>query len=177
MLRVAARAVLVLLPVAPLASPALAQTNWRLSAGAGVLAWDASGTGESATIVARAGRAIFNRWLGVELGAGYAALDEQFGTTSTKTLSLDGQFQLQAPWTRLQPYVGVGPALFSYLTQPAGRDRVEPGFSVGAGLRAQVTRRIGLVADARIRGWNFERATDFTVNSAGEATLGVTIRP
>jgi hypothetical protein len=177
MLRVAARAVLVLLPVAPLASPALAQTNWRLSAGAGVLSWDASGTGESTTLVARAGRGIFSRWLGVELGAGYAALDEQLRTTSTKTLSLDAQFQLQAPWTRVQPYVGLGPALFSYLTQPTGRDRVEPGYSVGAGLRAQVTRRVGLVGDARIRGWNFERATDFTVNSAGEATLGVTIRP
>jgi hypothetical protein len=177
MLRITGRALLVVLSLAALASPVLAQTNWRLSGGAGILAWDASGTGESGTVVVRASHPVLTRWLAVEVGGGYAALAEQFSAASTKTLSVDAQLQLQAPWSRIQPYVGVGPTLFSYLTQAGGRDRVEPGYSVGAGVRAQMTRRLGLVADGRIRGWDFERATDFTVNAAGEVTLGVTIRP
>ena len=168
--------VLAALATAP--APAQAQrSQWRLAAGGGILSWDASGTGESPTIFLRADRPLRRRWFGVEVGASYAGLEEQFSGTPTRTLAFDTQFQLQTPAGRVQPYLGIGPALFSYVTQPGGRDIVELGYTAGVGLRLRFTDRLGAVADGRIRGWDFENATDFTVNVGGEATIGLTYRP
>ena len=169
--------VAVLAVLAASSAPASAQTPWRLGAGGGLLSWDASGTGESPTVFLRADRPLSRRWLGVELGASYAGLDEQFSTATTHTLAIDGQLQLQTPPARVQPYLGVGPALFSYVTQRRGRDLVEIGYTAGVGLRLRLADRLGLVMDGRIRGWDFENATDFTVNVGGEATVGLTYRP
>ena len=167
----------ILAGVSTIATPASAQSAWRLGAGGGVLSWDASGTGESPTFFVRADRPLRHRWFGVELGASYAALDEQLSSTSTHTLALDTQFQLQTPPGRVQSYAGLGPALFTYVTQARGRERVEIGYNAGVGLRIGLADRLGLVLDGRIRGWDFEGATDLTVNVGGEATIGFTFRP
>lgn len=167
----------ILAGIPTIAAPAFAQSAWRVGAGGGVLSWDASGTGTSPTFFVRADRPLRRPWFGVELGASYAALDEQISTPSTRTLALDTQFQLQTPPGRVQPYLGIGPALFSYVSQPVGRDRVEAGYTAGVGLRIRMADRLGLVLDGRMRGWDFDDATDITVNVGGEATIGFTYRP
>lgn len=155
------------------ASPAMAQ-DWRFGAGAGILAWDASGTGTSPTFVIRATNER-GRVFATEIGGSFASLDEQFGSSSTKILALDVQFQLR-PTTRVQPYLGIGPSLVSYLTNPGGRDRVVPGGTIGVGIRADLTPRVGFVVDGRLRAWSATPTTGFTANSAAEGTVGLTMR-
>jgi hypothetical protein len=172
-------ALIVLVVVGSFAQSAVAQSTerpWQVSVAAGPMSWDASGTGDTYAAAARAARDIKTRWLGVELGGTIAGLDEQFSGATTRVLAVDAQLQLQTPTYRVQPYLAAGPSLFTYLTQARGRDLVEPGYTVGAGIRARVTPRLGFVLDARVRGWDFEQATDFTVNVSGEAMLGLLYR-
>lgn len=148
----------------------------QLAVSAGALSYDASGTGNTFTIAARASQAVRGQWLGVELGLAYAPLDEQFSTSPTHLVALDAQLQFRLPTPRVQPYLGVGPGIVTYLTQPGGRNRFETAVSGGLGVRAQVTPLVGIVVDGRVRGWNFRGATDWAVNTGAELTAGLTYR-
>lgn len=171
-------AVLILLtPAGSLAGQSIETDRDRqITISAGTLGWDARGTGHSYTLAARASRSLGARWMAAELGLAYAALDEQFQTAPTHVAALDVQLQLQGSWSRFQPYVGVGPGIFTYLTRAGGRDRVEMAYSTGVGLRVRIRPTFSIVTDARLRGWDFENAQDFTVNMAGEVTVGLSYR-
>lgn len=154
-------------------APAQERSDRRLAVTAGTLTYDASGTGNTYILAARASRPVARRWLGLELGLAYAPLDEQFTSAPTHLAVFDAQLQLQLPAARVQPYVGVGPGLVSYLTEANGRSLFELGLSGALGTRIQLTRRVGAVVDGRVRGWRIAGTSIWPVNAGAELTAGL----
>jgi hypothetical protein len=156
-------------PLAPQSAPV-----GSISVSAGSMAFDVSGTGTAPTAALRADRALIERWLLAEIGLGYAPIKEQFRVRPTRLGMLDAQLQLQLPTPHVRPYVGMGTGAVAYLTQADGRESVAGGVSLAAGLRASLTRRLGLRAEGRLRYWDYSSSSaDRFVNSAGEITAGL----
>lgn len=160
------------------APPLRAQTPpgaWMPSLGAGRTDWDVVGGAGSATVVVmRGSRNLLTRMTGFEWGAAYGSFKEGDRLDPTQTMAIDSRLVLQTPWRIVQPFVGVGPTLFWYITNQSGRDQFEPGLNVGTGIRVRVQQGLYVIADGRWRGW--ELAGSDPVNEAYEITLSLGFR-
>lgn len=134
---------------------------------AGVFQFDLSGTGTAPVLAVRAATPVQRNVL-LEGGLTLARPDEDFGGRST-WLFPEVQAQLQAPWRRVAPYVGLGGGLGVALRD--GDPEVEPTLSGSIGVRAGLGGRVGLHGEARLRGIGsgFE-------GSAAELAAGVMLR-
>jgi hypothetical protein len=157
---------------APLAAQGAPDRTMSVSAGA--MAFDASGTGNAPTFALRVDRTLAGRWLVGEAGLGYAPINEQFRTSPTRLGIAEFQVQFQAPLPLVQPYAGVGIGAVAYLTNAGGRGRAAGAVSAAAGLRADLTRRVGLRAEGRLRYWDYN--SPGFVNGSGEVTGGLSYR-
>lgn len=152
----------------------LAQSHsrvWTIAVGA--LSFDSRGTGTTYTVAARASQPLLGSWLAAELGLGYAPLNEQFSSTSTRTGNADLQVQFRAKTLRLHPYLGFGPGMLTYLSGAAGRKRIEAALSSGVGIRILLGSHSAAVVDARYRGWDLSTGGGAPVNGSVEVTLGI----
>jgi hypothetical protein len=158
------------------AAPVAAQgaSDRTVSVSAGVMTFDASGTGTAPTFALRVDRALAGRWLVGEAGLGYAPITEQFQTTRTRLGVAELQVQFQAPLPLVRPYVGVGAGVVAYLTNAGGRGRAAEAVSAAAGLRADLTPRVGLRLEGRLRYWDYN--SPGFVNGSGEVTAGLSYR-
>lgn len=138
-----------------------------LSLSAGIARFDLSGTGTTSVIALRGEYPLFPTLL-VEGGVTFARPDQQFDIDGTLVMP-EVQLQLQLP-KRVAPYIGIGTG-FSRDGAVArlGGDATDVTFSGAAGLRAAVTRVVGVRAELRVRyfGTGFNGATaDWTLGVA-----------
>lgn len=119
--------------------------------GYGISQFDLSGTGSSRLWAIRVDRT-FGRFLVAEAGASMMRPALQSGDT-TKFIVPELQLQVQLPIARVAPYIGagIGAAIHIADDRVGGVDR-DPAFSVAAGSRLWITRRLGLRAELRLRG-------------------------
>lgn len=137
-----------------------------ISISAGFSQFDLSGTGTMGIVAARGELAILPALL-LEGGVTLARPEQFFGRTTLLMPEL--QLQLQLP-RRLAPYFGIGTGFASGMAgeQLGGTDS-EVTFTGSAGLRAAITRQVGLRMELRIRefGTGFYSTTaDWTLGAA-----------
>lgn len=140
----------------------------------GAMTFDASGTGTAPVFALRVDRTLAGRWLIGEAGLGYAPITEQFQSVRTRLGVAELQAQFQAPLPIVRPYIGGGAGVVAYLTNAGGRGRVAEAVSAAAGLRADLTGRIGLRLEGRLRYWDYN--SPGFVNGSGEVTGGLSYR-
>ncbi len=138
-----------------------------LSLSAGVSQFDLSGTGTTGVLAVRGEYPIVPALL-IEGGVTFARPDQQFGVDGTLVMP-ELQFQLQLP-RRMAPFIGLGTG-FSHDGAVArfGGDANDITFSGAAGLRAALTRALGLRMELRVRyfGTGFTGSTaDWTLGAA-----------
>jgi len=140
-----------------------------LSLSAGVSQFDLSGTGTTGILAVRGEYPIVPALL-VEGGVTIARPDQQFDIDGTLVMP-EVQLQLQLP-RRVAPFIGLGTG-FSHDGAVArfGGDANDITFSGAAGLRAAVTRAVGLRMELRVRYFG----TGFT-GATADWTLGVAWR-
>lgn len=162
----------VLLLLAVAAASASAQVARRtlppsVSVHAGAFFFDLSGTGTAPMVAIRATRSL-SRVALLEPGIVAAFPEQQFGERTT-FLAPEVQLQFQWPNSRLAPYVGFGGGFVADIaSEEMGGTDFDVTMSGGIGLRAALGDRLGVQADARVRGIGagFEGA-------ASELTAGV----
>ncbi|HKP75440.1 MAG TPA: outer membrane beta-barrel protein [Longimicrobiaceae bacterium] len=130
---------------------------------AGVMNFDLSGTGNTPTFALRADLPL-SRIFSLEAAVAGARPNEQSGTSTI--LFPEVQLQAGLPLGRITPYAGAG--LGIYRLEGVGGGNSDLTFSGGAGLRAALTERLGVVLDGRVHGIG----TDFSA-STSELTLGL----
>lgn len=148
----------------------------EISVVAGIMQFDASGTGVEPTVAARVAAPILRRWLLTELSVGYAPLDEQGRLSPTRIGILEGQAQFQLLLFRFRPYVGIGGGWVRYFTNTVpGYGATQPTLSGSTGARIALSPRLGLRGELRVRGWGKRSSSGGFgyVNSAGEYTVGL----
>ena len=138
-----------------------------ISLSAGVSQFDLSGTGTMGIVAARGEFPIVPVLL-LEGGVTLARPEQQFSDRSTLVMP-EIQLQLQVP-RRVAPYLGIGAGFATDMAseQHGGSDS-EITFAGSAGLRAAVTRQVGLRMELRIRefGTGFYGTTaDWTLGAA-----------
>jgi hypothetical protein len=140
-----------------------------LSLSAGVSQFDLSGTGTTSVIALRGEYPLIPALL-IEGGVTIARPQQQFGDQGTLVMP-ELQLQLQLP-RRVAPFVGLGTG-FAHDGAVAryGGDATRLTFSGAAGLRAALTRQVGVRTELRVR----EFGTGFTGTTA-DWTLGVAWR-
>jgi hypothetical protein len=146
----------------------------EVSASVGVMQFDASGTGTAPVFALRAAFPIVGSWLLAEGNLSYASLDEQFNNVGTRIGVADSQLQVQLPFARIRPYVGLGAGWLHYFNNAPLR-ATPPTYSAAAGLRVGLSPRIAARAELRLRGWNpYSQSTGSGFgNSAAEWTGGL----
>lgn len=149
-----------------------AQTSSReVSLAVGAMGYDASGTGTVPVGAIRAATPLGAQWLLGEISLSYAAMDEQFSTANTRIGVGEAQLQVQLPWNRVRPYVGVGGGWLHYFNNSVG-SLTRPTYSASAGLRVPVASRLLARGEFRLRGWETSSGSG-AMNSAGEFTAGI----
>ncbi len=140
-----------------------------LSLSGGIAQFDLFGTGTTSIIALRGEYPLLPALL-VEGGVTFARPDQQYGIDGTLVMP-EVQLQLQLP-KRVAPYIGIGTG-FSRDGAVArlGGDATDVTFSGAAGLRAAVTRNMGLRTELRLRFFG----TGFNGNTA-DWTLGAAWR-
>jgi hypothetical protein len=140
-----------------------------LSLSGGIAQFDLSGTGTTSIIALRGEYPLVPALL-VEGGVAFARPDQQFGVDGTLVMP-EVQLQLQLP-KRMAPYIGIGTG-FSRDGAVArlGGDATDVTFSGAAGVRAAITRTVGLRTELRLRFFG----TGFNGNTA-DWTLGLAWR-
>lgn len=138
-----------------------------LSLSAGISQFDLSGTGTTSIIALRGEYPLIPALL-LEGGVAIARPDQQFGIDGTLVMP-EVQLQLQLP-RRVAPFIGLGTG-FSHdgAVAQLGGDANDVTFSGAAGLRAAITRVVGLRMELRVRyiGTGFTGATaDWTLGAA-----------
>ena len=173
-LTLATAAALAAATLAP-ASLAAQTSPGAVSLSAGVMSFDASGTGYAPTVALRGEHGLAGQWLLGELSLGYASLGEQFEAIPTRLGVTEFQLQLQAPFRTVRPYIGAGGGAMTYLSNAADRGRTAGTVSFAAGARASLMRRFSVRVEARMRGWGgpCDGCTDLFTNSATELTAGI----
>jgi hypothetical protein len=142
----------------------------EISASAGAMQFDASGTGTAPVFALRAAFPIQGSWLLAEGNLSYASLDEQFSNVGTRIGVAESQVQVQLPFARVRPYLGVGAGWLHYFNNAAGRAATTGTYSGAAGLRVGLSPRFTARAELRLRGWDEFHA------SAAEWTGGLAYR-
>lgn len=146
----------------------------EISASVGAMQFDASGTGTAPVIALRAAFPIVGSWLLAEGNLSYASLDEQFSNVGTRIGVAESQLQVQLPFARVRPYLGLGAGWLHYFNNAPPR-ATPPTYSAAAGLRVGLSPRIAARAELRLRGWNpYSQSTGSGFgNSAAEWTGGL----
>lgn len=138
-----------------------ANRGMRLAVGGGISHFDLSGVGTAPAVFARAEVPLGRIFL-IEPGVTYLRPDQQFGFRSNFVVG-EVQFQAQAPFGQLAPYIGAGVGRALDLREK------ENGGSIGRlslsgalGLRFQAASRVALRSE--LRGHAFGR--EFTASMA-----------
>ncbi|HEY9450997.1 MAG TPA: outer membrane beta-barrel protein [Gemmatimonadaceae bacterium] len=138
-----------------------------VSLSAGVSQFDLSGTGSMGVVAARGELPILPALL-LEGGVTLARPEQQFSDRSTLVMP-EIQLQLQLP-RRVAPYLGIGTGFATDVaSERYGGTNSEVTFAESAGLRAAITRQVGLRVELRIRefGEAFSGTTaDWTLGAA-----------
>ena len=122
-----------------------------IAVSSGVLNYDLSGTGNTASIAVTVDRAIIGNWL-AEGGLTYARPTQQFRDRTNFFLP-EAQVQYQFPIGRFAPFVGGGAgAAIDIRDELFGGTRTDLALSAGGGVRATLTETLGLRGDFRLRG-------------------------
>jgi hypothetical protein len=152
-----ARTSLVLV-VSVLAVPAQAQqTSWGdVAVSAAAVDYDLSGTGQTAGLAVRLTRDLTDH-LVVEARGLFARPNQQFGP-STFVIP-EGQLQYRWNLARVTPFVGGG--LGASVVRSDFHTDWDPAMSVAGGAGIRLTRQLGLLAEMRVRGieWDFAAST------------------
>lgn len=140
----------------------------------GVAYFDSRGEGYSPTLALRVDQSFARAWLVAEGGVAYMPLRTPFAADRTNLMALDAQLQLQLPFSRVRPYVGIGGGAMMYLSNPDSDGRVTQLATVSAGVRVPVRAGWSFRGDTRLALWERARQTNdaFTHGAAGVA-LGV----
>jgi hypothetical protein len=125
----------------------------EVSATAGAMQFDASGTGTAPVFALRAAVPIVGSWLLVEGNLSYASLHEQFSDVGTRIGVAESQLQAQLPFARVRPYLGLGAGWFHYFNNVPVSSTSQT-YSAAAGLRVGLSPRYTARAELRLRGWN-----------------------
>jgi hypothetical protein len=138
-----------------------------ISLSLGVSQFDLSGTGNTSIVAVRGEYPLLPALL-IEGGVTVARPQQAFSDRAT-LLMPELQLQLQLP-KRVAPFIGLGTG-FAHdgVIARYGGDANQMTFSGAAGLRAAITRQVGLRAELRVRyfGAGFTGATaDWTVGAA-----------
>jgi hypothetical protein len=146
----------------------------EISASVGAMQFDASGTGTAPVFALRAAVPIVGSWLLWEGNLSYASLNEQFSDVGTRIGVADSQLQVQLPFARVRPYLGLGAGWLHYFNNAPPR-ATPPTYSAAAGLRVGLSPRIAARAELRLRGWNpYSQSTSSGFgNTAAEWTGGL----
>jgi hypothetical protein len=156
---------------------AFAQTPaWDFGVSAARVDYDLSGTGTAAGIAAGATRH-FTPNLGIEIRGLFAKPLRQSGPSTL--VAPDVQLQYRWHVARLSPYVGGGVGLAA--VKSPFRTDWDPTMSVAVGTRVRLTDHLGVVAEMRIRGidWDFApNPADWNFpGSTGEFSASIAWRP
>ncbi len=146
------------------AQPVAGQRTASLSGGAIAGAYGGVATG--ALVAARVDQILPVRWFLAEAELAYAVADE--GTEVAHFAGIGLQLQLQLPFGRLQPFLGVGGGIAGQVGRPGGVYQNWDGMvSAGAGVRVALPARLLARAEARAR------YTPGVAGHTGEVTLGI----
>ena len=154
------------------AAPGAAQdpSSARVTIAGGVTEFDIAGSGTAPVFAVRADLGIA-RWLVIEPSLSYAPVDQDFG--DSRLFLPEIQAQLQWPLGPIAPYLGVGAG---YLIEVPEDDDVERDnestFSGAAGLRVDVTERVGARGELRLRATSID---DFS-GTLADWTAGLSYR-
>jgi hypothetical protein len=153
-----------------------AQNSPVISLAAGAMQYSGSGNSTVPMIALRGAVPIGASWLLGEGNLTFASLREQSLEIGTRAGVAEGQLQVQLPFARVRPYLGVGAGWFHYFNSAVRQAETLPTYSAAAGLRVALSRRFGASAELRLRGMNYQRhptGSGFT-RSAAEWTGGWT---
>lgn len=154
-----------------LAAPALsAQT--RVSLHRGVGQYDLSGVDEG-TVTAVRLTSDFSRHFSADVGVSFVELEQAFGETTLYQPEV--QLQARLPFGRFSPHAGVGVGMAIDVPgddNPLGVE-TDRDFTMhaGLGLRVDVTRRLGVLVDGRIR-----NIGDPWIATGTDGTIGLSYR-
>ena len=162
---------LILLAASGVTTPAAAQSTERqttLQAGAGIVTFDLSGTGNTAGFAGRVAHELTRSFV-VEGGVLVARPEQQFGDSTI--VVPEAQLQFQFRLGSVLPYVGAGIGAMRESSDVLATDW-SPVFSGAVGVRIPVQDRVGLFADFRLRGIEW-RAVGTTAEAIGGVTIGL----
>lgn len=146
------------------AQPVAGERTVSLSGGA--IARASGGVATGALLAARIDQVLSVRWLLAEAELAYAVADQAADVAHFAGIGV--QLQLQVPFRRLQPFVGVGGGVAGHVGRPGGVYQNWDGMvSAGAGIR--VALPAGLLARVEARA----RYTPGVAGHTGEVTLGL----
>lgn len=154
-----------LLCAAPLEAMAQGAAQHSITAATGVMDFDLSGTGQAWSGAARAARALTDH-LAVEVGASFAQPTQDFG----RSTFIAPEAHLQYHWRagRVRPFAGGGIG-FSHVRADLVRNETDFTWSAAGGARIDLSPRLSLVGEMRVRGIE----VDFT-GSTAEWVGGIT---
>ena len=138
-----------------------------MSVTTGITDFDLSGTGTAWVGAVRATRALTGH-VAVEIGASIARPEQDFGDSTL--LAPDAHLQYHWRLGRVRPFAGGGIG-FAHVRANLVSNDTDFTWSAAGGARIDVTRRVAILAEMRVRGFE----VDF-VGSSAEWLAGVTWR-
>jgi len=140
------------------AIPLAAQTSGpEISVAVGAMQYTEVSTGAVPMMALRGAVPLGTSWLLAEGNLTFASLREPGFGIGTQAGVAEGQLQLQLPFSRVRPYVGVGAGWFHYFDSGVREAETSPTYSVAAGMRVGLSSHFGATAELRVRGWDYHR--------------------
>lgn len=139
-----------LAPVRRIEAQEYPQFDTNINVSAGVIQFDLSGTGTAPAIAVRFPFPLTSSLL-LETGVLAARLDQQFDLTTTLVIP-EVALQIQVP-RRFAPFVGLGVgAAIDFRPRSRGDAQASITSSAALGARYGISRRMGAIAELRVRG-------------------------